>query len=109
LAGLAAQRVRELVDPDSGRHELAGWPTAPDFTPLERAVLAFTEQFVMDVNGITDELVAPLAAAMTRDEVYLLARVVQAAEVRARAGLVLRHEPALADIVAELGTPAGVR
>jgi alkylhydroperoxidase family enzyme len=109
LAALAAQRVRELVDPDGGPHELSDWPTAPDLTPLERAALAFTEQFVIDVNGLTDEVVAPLTSAMTRTEVYLLGRVVQAAEARLRAGMVLRYEPQLADVVAELRSPVGAR
>ena len=105
VGALVDRRVRELLDPDCGPHELSAWPISPDFTPLERAALAFTEQFVMDVNGMSDELVAPLTAAMTRDEVYLLARTVQAVEARTRAGLVLRHEPALAEVSAELRLP----
>jgi hypothetical protein len=109
VGALIDRRVRELLDPDCGAHELSAWPTSPEFTQLERDALAFTEQFVMDVNGVTDELVAPLTAAMTRDQVYLLARTVQAAEARTRAGLVLRHEPALADVSAELRLPVGAR
>src|SRR5436309_3242783 len=39
---------------------LASWPTSPLFTDPERACLAFTEQFVIDANGVTDAQVADL-------------------------------------------------
>src|SRR5690348_6486551 len=35
LAALADRRVRELLDPECRPHELAAWPTSPQFTPLE--------------------------------------------------------------------------
>ena len=36
--------------------ELAAWPTSPRFGMRERACLAFTEQFVIDVGSMTDDL-----------------------------------------------------
>jgi alkylhydroperoxidase family enzyme len=36
--------------------ELAAWPTSERFGPRERACLAFCEQFVIDVAGMSDEL-----------------------------------------------------
>jgi alkylhydroperoxidase family enzyme len=36
--------------------ELARWPSSPRFGPRERACLAFCEQFVIDVAGMSDEL-----------------------------------------------------
>lgn len=33
---------------------LADWPRSPRFGPIERACLAFTEQFVIDVAGMDD-------------------------------------------------------
>ena len=44
--------------------ELSQWPTSPRFTSTDRACLAFTEQFVMDVGSMTPELVAPVADAL---------------------------------------------
>ena len=35
---------------------LSQWPTSPLFSDLERACLGFTEQFVMDVAGVSEEL-----------------------------------------------------
>jgi alkylhydroperoxidase family enzyme len=36
--------------------ELAAWPTSERFGPRDRACLAFCEQFVIDVAGMSDEL-----------------------------------------------------
>ena len=102
LVTLAATRIRELTDPERWPSELAGWPTSTDLTDVERAALAFTEQFLIDVTGMTDELVDALSAHLTRDELYVFARSVQATEARVRAALVLRHDAALSDVVAVL-------
>jgi alkylhydroperoxidase family enzyme len=40
--------------------KLALWPSSPLFDDVERACLAFTEQFVIDVSGITETETAPL-------------------------------------------------
>jgi alkylhydroperoxidase family enzyme len=37
--------------------ELPRWPDSPRFSPTERAALAFTEQFVIDVASMSDDLV----------------------------------------------------
>jgi hypothetical protein len=39
---------------------LADYPTSPLFEDVERVALEFTEQYVMDVAGMADELVAEL-------------------------------------------------
>ena len=41
--------------------ELAQWPTSPRFGPRERACLALSEQFVMDVASTPDELAHDVA------------------------------------------------
>jgi hypothetical protein len=41
--------------------ELSAWPTSPRFGPRDRACLAFCEQFVIDVAGISDDLAAAVA------------------------------------------------
>ena len=44
--------------------EFAAWPTSDAFDARERAVLGFTERFVIDVDGIGDADRAALAAAI---------------------------------------------
>jgi AhpD family alkylhydroperoxidase len=41
--------------------ELPAWPTSARFGPAERACLAFCEQFVVDVAGMDDGMVAVVA------------------------------------------------
>jgi alkylhydroperoxidase family enzyme len=41
--------------------ELAAWPTSERFGPRDRACLAFCEQFVIDVAGMSDGLAAAVA------------------------------------------------
>jgi alkylhydroperoxidase family enzyme len=102
LAGLVSVRVRELIDPAAGPPQLAGWPMASEMSELDRAALAFTEQFVIDADGVTDALVAALRYHLTSDEVYIFARMVQQVEARLRASIVLRHEPRLSEVASAL-------
>lgn len=46
--------VSPEVLPDEVADRLPGWPHDPVFTERERDCLAFTEQFVMDVAGLSD-------------------------------------------------------
>jgi alkylhydroperoxidase family enzyme len=46
---------------------LPSWPDSPLFGERERACLAFAEQFVLDVSGVTDEQRGALAAALGAD------------------------------------------
>src|ERR1700722_6017521 len=41
---------------------LSLWPTSPLFSDVERACLGFTEQFIMDVAGVSEELRNSLGA-----------------------------------------------
>jgi alkylhydroperoxidase family enzyme len=41
--------------------ELSAWPTSERFGPRDRACLAFCEQFVIDVAGMSDELAVAVA------------------------------------------------
>jgi alkylhydroperoxidase family enzyme len=78
-AGIDEEKVREL----------ASWPSSPLFTARERACLAFTEQFVIDANGVTDELVAEVTAHLGAAGCYAFAEAVSVLETFARACLVL--------------------
>ena len=63
---VAAGLTDDLVD------RLPAWPTDPDFTDAHRTALAFTEQFVMDHHGITDDHVQALEAALGGEGVVVL-------------------------------------
>lgn len=51
---------------------LPSWPTDPAFTEAQRTALAFTEQFVIDHHGITDDHVSALQSALGPDGVVVL-------------------------------------
>lgn len=44
--------------------DLALWPSSPHFGTRERVVLAFTEQWFLDPNGVTDDDCAAMRAAL---------------------------------------------
>ncbi len=46
------------------QQQLSQWPTSPLFTAGERAVLGFTEQFVIDVAGVDEHLRTELSSAV---------------------------------------------
>jgi alkylhydroperoxidase family enzyme len=48
------------VDLGERAEVLAAWPTHPAFSAAERAALDVTEQFVLDVHGMSDERFAAL-------------------------------------------------
>ncbi len=51
----------ELADDPTGlATTLASWPSSPAFTARDRACLAYTEQFVIDVASMPDHLVDDL-------------------------------------------------
>jgi alkylhydroperoxidase family enzyme len=65
LLAVVQARIAQLVRNQSTRSEgrvpsdklaaLSQWPTSPLFSDAERAVLGFTEQFIMDVAGVSEE------------------------------------------------------
>jgi alkylhydroperoxidase family enzyme len=48
--------------------ELSMWPTSPRFDERQRAVLSWSEQWVIDPEQITDEDASRLTAALTEKE-----------------------------------------
>jgi alkylhydroperoxidase family enzyme len=61
-------------DPDddvpAAQHEaLTRWPTDPVFDRTERAVLALTEQFIIDVSGVSDEQRAALGECLPPEQI----------------------------------------
>jgi alkylhydroperoxidase family enzyme len=84
---------------------LAAWPTSPLFTSCERACLALAEQFVMDANGVTDELVAGVTEHLGGTGCYAFIEAVSVLETFQRACLTLgvRTSPGIDEIVRRAG------
>jgi alkylhydroperoxidase family enzyme len=78
-AGLDEAKIAEI------RH----WPTSGRFSEVERAVLAFTEQFVIDAHAMGDEQCAAVTTALDRRSVagLTMAVAVFEATTRLRLGL----------------------
>jgi alkylhydroperoxidase family enzyme len=87
-AGLTAEKASAV----------SNWPGSPLFSEKERRWLAFTEQFIGDVNGITDELFEPLLDYSSPEEcsqmVYSLWPLEQIMRITAVLGLDNSPEPA---------------
>ena len=67
--------------------DLPHWPASPRFSPLQRACLAFTEQYVVDVASIDDRLVADLADVVGPDAVTDFVTALLVVEQRLRLSL----------------------
>jgi alkylhydroperoxidase family enzyme len=72
--------------------ELPRWPTSPRFGARERACLAFAEQFVIDANGVTDELVADVTEHLGAEGCYSFVQALSMIETFLRACLTLGIE-----------------
>jgi alkylhydroperoxidase family enzyme len=82
-AGLAEEKVRALAD----------WPTSQQFSPAERACLALAEQFVIDVTGVTDDLVDAVLTHLSAEDCYGLVSALWAFEAQQSLCLALGIEP----------------
>ncbi len=80
---------RAPVDPQKAA-AIASWPDSPLFSERERACLAFTEQFVGDVAGVTQRDVDALLAHFTPGEVQAFVSALLALEQHQRLALGLR-------------------
>ena len=68
---------------------LPSWPTSPRFDARERACLALAEQFVIDANGVTDELVAAVTEHLGPEGCYAFVQALSLLETFQRACLAL--------------------
>lgn len=64
--------------------DVASWPTAAGFDERDRAALAYCEQWVIDVAGMTDDLVAPLRTALGDDGLSTFTNAMMVVEQRMR-------------------------
>jgi alkylhydroperoxidase family enzyme len=72
--------------------ELPRWPASSRFGDRERACLAFAEQFVIDANGVTDELVAAVTTHLGPEGCYAFVQALSMVETFLRACLTLGIE-----------------
>ena len=83
LLELCAARIEEMI----GGQGAAGRTPQDD---RENAVLAFTEQYVLDAHGVTDELCAELNALLPPPELAALTTAIATFEALARSRAVLK-------------------
>lgn len=82
LLELCAARIEQMVD---------GEPSAASpQDDRESVVLAFTEQYVLDAHGVTDELCAELNAHLSPPELSALTTAIATFEALARSRAVLK-------------------
>ncbi len=74
---------------EAHRTDLSQWVTAEPFSEVERAALAFTEQYIIDVSGVTDALVEPLRHALGDAEFATFVNALLVVEQRMTLDLVL--------------------
>jgi hypothetical protein len=70
---------------------LPAWPSSPLFTDKERACLAFTEQFVIDVASMDDALVETLGAELGPEGLANFVNALLVVEQRQRLRLAWRR------------------
>lgn len=94
LLDLCRVRIAMLLGHDDGLDapcldaellaELPQWPTSPRFSVAQRACLAFTEQFVIDVASMDDDLVAAVATELGTDGLMNFVNALLVVEQRQR-------------------------
>ena len=85
-AGLTETKLAEVTD----------YPTSPLFTERERAVLEFTEQFVIQSSSISDDDCARLQQHISAEEFIYLTKALSVMDQFARANSAFRIAPSAA-------------
>jgi len=91
-AGAGSSAVHEVV-PGLGQEKLVAlqnWASSDVFSPLERAALGFTQQFVLSVSAVSDEQVGALRAHMDDEAVYAFSAALYVVEMTERLKMVSR-------------------
>jgi alkylhydroperoxidase family enzyme len=65
----ASELARHRADIGDKRAAIAQWPTSPLFSDVERALLRFTEQYVIDAQGVTDADAAGVTSVLSGPEI----------------------------------------
>ena len=82
LLELCAARVEQMIEGEAS--------AASSQDDREKVVLAFTEQYVLDAHGVTDELCAELNAHLSPPELAALTTAIATFEALARTRAVLK-------------------
>jgi len=69
LHGCAPELAKHRADIGDKRRTIAQWPTSPLFTDTERALLRFTEQYVIDAQGVIDADAAGVTTVLSGPEI----------------------------------------
>lgn len=97
LLGAEHEQVVRLGPPLAGLEEklgsVAGWPDDPRFSAVDRACLAFAEQFVLDTQALDDPTADAVRAEVGDRGLITLALGVGLAEGMIRAAVTLGERP----------------
>jgi alkylhydroperoxidase family enzyme len=74
------------------RAAIAQWPTSPLFDDVERSLLRFTEQYVIDAQGVTDADAAGVTSVLSGPEIAAFTIAIGAFDAICRFTLVLGPE-----------------
>jgi alkylhydroperoxidase family enzyme len=94
LTGNRAELARRTAGISLGEDRIAAlpqWPKSPLYSAAERACLEFTEQYVIDVAGMTDDIVAGLLAHYDSPAIFALVHAIYAIDGAQRTQLVLER------------------
>jgi alkylhydroperoxidase family enzyme len=89
-------RHRPAIDAGLGEDKVAAlrsWPTSPLFDDTERAVLAFTEMFVIDAHAVSDEQCAAVDERLSNEDAATFTMALAIFEAMTRFRLALGVEP----------------
>jgi hypothetical protein len=89
LFDLCRRRIAMLlgVETEQPADDLADWSRSDSYSVCERACLAFTEQFVIDVSSLDDSCAAAVVEHLGHDGLAALSSALLVAEQRLRLGL----------------------
>jgi len=91
LEGHTPDQIDHPVASGIGRDKLAAlgdWAASDVFSPLERAALEYTEQFVISVSNMSDEQVEALRAHLGDEKTYAFAAALYVIEMTERLRMV---------------------
>ncbi|MCW2525348.1 MAG: alkylhydroperoxidase like protein AhpD family [Pseudonocardiales bacterium] len=98
MGGLRSERATAAGLAESKIIQLRQWPASPDFTERDRACLTLAEQFVIDVNGTTDDQTEAVLQFLDPAELLSYVNAIWMFEQLQRLCLFLEVEPTAAEI-----------
>jgi len=92
----APQLALQRADIGQKRDAIGQWPTSPLFSDVERALLRFTEQYVIDAQGVSDADAAGVTAVLSGAEIAAFTVAIGTFDAICRFTLALGSEQAAA-------------